>query len=245
MGAHHPLPTRPGHRGTGGPQVLAEQVPAQGGLSRGCAAVRGAGRGLQGGPQRHDPHGTVGAAPASGSGAEVAQGGGKGRRSKRGPLRRTRSRGAFLQVPARSCFCSAASPPPPQGLPVLDTPPRGSQRLSSLVRATHLCELFVFQCKWSRKGFVRTRWSVADWYVGCADLSPSPCCDPFCSQGHQALHTENPAACPAVIGARVTQGPCHRAALWPGAPVAPASPLCTTDLFPSVQRPALLPSPAH
>lgn len=23
--------------------------------------------------------------------------------------------------------------------------------------------LFVFQCKWSRKGFVRTRWCVADW----------------------------------------------------------------------------------
>lgn len=29
------------------------------------------------------------------------------------------------------------------------------------------CYLFIFQCKWSRKGFVRTRWSVADWYVYC------------------------------------------------------------------------------
>ena len=24
---------------------------------------------------------------------------------------------------------------------------------------------FAFQCKWSRKGFIRTRWCIADWYV--------------------------------------------------------------------------------
>lgn len=25
--------------------------------------------------------------------------------------------------------------------------------------------LLLFQCKWSRKGFIRTRWCITDWYV--------------------------------------------------------------------------------
>lgn len=35
------------------------------------------------------------------------------------------------------------------------------------------CGLFAFQCKWSRKGFLRTRWCLADWYV-----PHSPCGQP-------------------------------------------------------------------
>ena len=58
----------------------------------------------------------------------------------------------------------------------------------------YLCTLFVFQCKWSRKGFVRTRWCVADWYVYClasATLEPFPwllCAAQRCGRTSQAAH---------------------------------------------------------
>lgn len=71
-----------------------------------------------------------------------------------------RSLRVFLQEPAapRGAVCLAGE------APWVSPGVRGAPSPSSVTLA-HLCDPLVFQCKWSRKGFVRTRWCVADWYV--------------------------------------------------------------------------------
>lgn len=63
----------------------------------------------------------------------------------------------------------ALGPPPPAAgrvAPISSFPTEAASQ-APWPSAADQCALFIFQCKWSRKGFIRTRWCIADWYVHC------------------------------------------------------------------------------
>lgn len=106
--------------------------------------------------------------------------------------------------------------------------------LSAIMQLT--LHLLVFQCKWSRKGFIRTRWCLADWYVPICRQFPEcsltllgPChCSPrFSRKLNQSSQTHGKGfSCHATALAAVCDGPagsgppcCCRLELLPVQPV--------------------------